>query len=171
MITDFQIRYATDEDVPQIARIYNQAIENTTATFDTEPKTIEDRMEWFRNRTDDHPVIVATIEGRIVGWAELKPFGKRRAYRYTVENAIYVAPEAQGRGIGSALMQRLIEIAEEKRFHVMLAQIVSENQSSIHLHKKFGFEQVGLLREVGRKFDRWLDIVTLEKTLACPDSV
>lgn len=170
MKTQFEVRYATEDDVPQIARIYNDAIENTTATFDTEPKTIENRLKWYRNRTKDYPVIVATIDGSVVGWAELKPFGARGAYRYTVENAIYVAPDAHRRGIGSALLRKLVDIAIEKRFHVILALVVNGNEGSIRLHKKLGFEQVGLLREVGRKFGTWLDIVTLEKTLYCPDN-
>ena len=165
MSNDLVIRRAAEPDVGEIARIYNEAILNTTATFDIEPKTLEDRLEWFRDRTDDYPVIVATVEGKVAGWAEIKPFGTRRAYRYTVENAVYVGPEYQGKGIGSALLEELVEIASGKEFHVILALIVAGNECSVRLHAKLGFEQVGVMREVGRKFDRWLDLLVFEKTL------
>lgn len=170
MSTDYEIRFATEDDVPEITRIYNWAIETTTATFDMEPKSLEDRLEWFRGRTDDYPVVVATVDGKVAGWAELKAFGVRKAYRYTVENAIYVDPGVQGKGIGSALLERLIEIAAQKKYHVILALIVGGNECSVRLHTKFGFEQVGVLREVGRKFDTWLDVLALEKTLDLPDA-
>ncbi len=159
------IRGAVEHDVPEIARIYNHAITNTTATFDIEPKTIQDRLRWFSDRTDDYPVIVATIDGKVAGWAEIKPFGTRRAYRHTVENAVYVDPEYQARGIGSALLGRLIEIAREKGFHAILALVVAGNECSARLHTKLGFEQVGVMREVGRKFENWLDLIVFEKML------
>jgi L-amino acid N-acyltransferase YncA len=165
MSVDFELRAAVESDVAEIARIYNHAIEHTTATFDTEPKTLDDRLAWFRERTDDYPVIVATVGGKVAGWAEIKPVGTRKAYRYTVENAIYVDTEYQGKGIGSALLARLIEIAEEKGFHVILALIVSGNESSVGLHVKHGFEHVGTEREVGWKFGKWLDVLIFERLL------
>lgn len=161
------IRGAVESDVVDIARIYNHAIKHTTATFDTDAKTLDDRLAWFRERADSYPVIVATVGGKVAGWAEIKPVGTRKAYRYTVENAIYVGPEYQGRGIGSALLARLIKIAEEGRLHVILALIVSGNESSVGLHVKHGFEHVGTEREVGRKFDRWLNIEIYERLLDC----
>jgi L-amino acid N-acyltransferase YncA len=160
------VRRAVESDVGEITRIYNDAILNTTATFDMEPKTLDDRLDWFRDRTDDYPVIVATVEGKVAGWAEIKPFGTRRAYRYTVENAVYVDLECQGKGIGSALLGELVEIASDKGFHVILALIVAGNECSVRLHARLGFEQVGVMREVGRKFDRWLDLLVFEKTLS-----
>jgi L-amino acid N-acyltransferase YncA len=160
------VRRAVESDVGEITRIYNDAILNTTATFDMEPKTLDDRLDWFRDRTDDYPVIVATVEDKVAGWAEIKPFGTRGAYRYTVENAVYVDPEYQGKGIGSALLGELVEIASDKGFHVILALIVAGNECSVRLHAKLDFEQVGVMREVGRKFDRWLDLLVFEKTLS-----
>lgn len=165
MSTDLVIRHAIEEDVPEIMAIYNDAIVNTTATFDTEPKTLADRLCWFRERSGDHPVIVATLDDKVAGWAEIKPFGTRKAYEYTVENAVYVDPLCQGEGLGSALLARLIEIATDSGFHVVLALIVAGNDCSVRLHEKFGFEKVGVMREVGRKFGSWLDILIYEKVL------
>lgn len=165
MSVAFEVRHAIESDVAEIARIYNSAIEHTTATFDVEPKTLKDRLDWFHGRTEDYPVIVATVGGEVAGWAEIKPVGTRKAYRYTVENAIYVDPEHQGKGIGTALLARLIELAIENRFHVILALIVSGNEPSVRLHSRHGFEHEGTEREVGRKFDKWLDILIYEKLL------
>lgn len=159
------IRRAVEADVPDMTRIYNHAITNTTATFDIEPKTMEDRMAWFRRYGDEYPLIVATIDEKIVGWALIRPFGARKAYRYTVENAIYIDCDYQGRGIGSALLAELLTLARDRGYHAMLALIVGGNDTSVKLHVKFGFELTGVMREVGRKFDRWLDILIYEKLL------
>jgi len=165
---DITIRRAIPEDVPAITRIYNYAIENTTATFDIQPKTLEERQRWFTEHTDEYPLIVAITDDTVVGWAEIKPFGTRRAYRYTVENAIYIDCDYQGKGIGTALLGELIDLASRREYHVILALIVGGNESSLRLHYKFGFELVGVMHEVGRKFDKWLDIITLQKTLPGP---
>lgn len=165
VMNDVMIRHAVRADVPEIARIYNHAILNTTATFDTEPKTLEERSQWFENHSHAYPLIVATIDGAIAGWASLRPFGTRLAYRFTVENAIYVDVGYQGRGVGSALMNRLVELAEELGYHVIIALIVGGNEGSEKLHVKHGFTHVGTMREVGYKFDRWLDVLTYELVL------
>lgn len=162
-MTGFDIREATEGDVGDITRIYNHAIDNTTATFDVEPKTIGDRMKWFNSRTHAYPVIVATVDGRVVGWGEIRRYGQRKAYRYTVEDAVYVDPERQGEGIGTALLSALIKIAVHKGYHTMIALIVEGNDASVSMHRKFGFEDVGIMREVGWKFDRWLDVIVMQK--------
>lgn len=162
---DFEIREATEGDLADITRIYNFAIEHTTATFDTETKTIGDRLKWFQMRTHAYPVIVATIGGQVVGWADIRRYGDRKAYRYSVENAVYVDPEHQRKGIGTALLGRLIEIAMENGYHAILALIVAGNMCSIRLHESFGFREVGVMREVGWKFDTWLDVVIMQKLL------
>lgn len=164
---DFEIRLATEGDVGDITRIYNFAIEHTTATFDIEPQTIGDRLQWFKGRTHAYPIIVATIDDQVVGWGEIKRYGDRKAYRYSVEDAIYIDPDFQGQGIGTALLQRLIEISREKGYHTILALVVGGNEPSMRLHQTFGFEEVGIMREVGRKFDIWLDVVILQKLLEC----
>lgn len=165
MTTNILVRTAAETDLPDITRIYNYAIKHTTATFDIEPKSIEDRCNWLYSHSDDHPLIVAVIDDRVVGWAELKPFGTRKAYEHTVEDAVYVDCNHQGRGIGSALLARLLDIASERRHHAVLSLIVGGNNSSIRLHEKFSFELVGRMREVGRKFDQWLDILIYERSL------
>jgi len=165
MSSEVIIRGAVEADVPEIARIYNHAILNTTSTFDVEPKSIDDRLAWFRDRSGAHPVIVATVDGEVAGWAEIKPFGTRQAYQHTVENAVYVDPAYQGKGIGSSLLDKLLRLATERGFHVVLALIVAGNECSVRLHTKFGFEHVGTMGEVGRKFDKWLDLLVFEKKL------
>lgn len=165
MAQDFVIRRACVEDVPDITRIYNYAIEHTTATFDTEPKTVNDWLVTFREHGDIYPIIVAVLDSQVVGWGLIRPFGERKAYRYTVENAVYVDCDYQGRGLGSALLGELVSISREAGFHAMLALVVGGNDASLRLHEKFGFERVGVMKEVGRKFDRWLDIIVMEKLL------
>ena len=165
MVDKITIRRARREDVPQIMDIYNYAIINTTSTFDTEPKTLENRLKWFAVFNEQYPLLVAVIDKEVVGWGSIRSFGTRNAYRYTVENAIYIKPDYQGKGIGSRLLYALITIAQQKKYHAILALIVGGNEASERLHLKFGFEQVGVMREVGRKFDRWLDILIFEKIL------
>lgn len=159
------IRGAREEDLPDITRIYNNAILNTTATFDTEPKTIEDRAEWFSEHTDEFPLIVAAIGGRVVGWGSIGPYGERKAYRYTVENAVYVDCDYRGRGLGRLLLGELVKLASERGYHAMIALVVGGNEASARLHAGFGFELIGTMREVGWKFDRWLDILVYERIL------
>lgn len=160
-----EIRQATQQDIADITRIYNFAIEHTTATFDLESKTIGDRLQWFQARTHAYPIIVATIDGQVVGWAAIRRYGNGKAYRYTVEDTIHVDPDHQEKGVGTALLARLIEIAEEKGYHTMVASIVGGNNSATRLHEKFGFETVGVMRHVARKFDTWLDVVVMQKLL------
>ena len=167
MAEHITIRRARREDVPQIMDIYNYAILNTTSTFDTEPKTLENRLKWFAEYNEQYPLLVAVIDTEVVGWGSIRSFGTRNAYRYTVENAIYIKYDYQGKGIGSKLLSELITIAQERKYHAILALVVGGNDASERLHRKFGFEQVGVMREVGRKFDRWLDIIIFEKILNC----
>lgn len=159
------IRRAREEDIPEITRIYNYAIEHTTATFDMEPKTSKDRREWFKSHSDAYPLLVATIDDRVVGWGSIRPFGTRKAYRYTVENAIYIDCDMQGKGIGSALLNELIVLATERGYHAIMALIVGGNEASMKLHERFAFERIGVMREVGRKFDKWLDVIVHERIL------
>lgn len=165
MSDDIIIRKARSSDAADIARIYNYAISNTTATFDMVPKSVEDRVDWLKSHGDRYPVFVAELDSKVVGWASLGPYGVRPAYRYTVENALYIDCDYQGRGIGKRLMQELLNAAGELGYHAVIALIVGGNESSIGIHRKFGFEMMGVMREVGRKFDRWLDIHIYEKVL------
>lgn len=160
-----KIRKATIEDVPEITHIYNHAILNTTATFDIQPKTRQDRLEWFEKHGDGSPLLVGEIDGKVAGWADYRPFGTRAAYRFTVENAVYVDDNYRGRGVGMALMNEILKIAVDKGFHAIVALIVQGNEASERLHSKLGFELVGTMHEVGYKFDQWLDVLIYEKIL------
>jgi phosphinothricin acetyltransferase len=110
-----------------------------------------------------HPVTVAVLDGAVVGWGSLSPFHARAAYRHTVEDSVYVRPDMQGRGIGKALLADLIARAQALGHHAVMALIDGEQGPSIALHERFGFAHVGLLKEVGCKFSRWLDVVYMER--------
>jgi len=158
------IRLAEPADLPAINDIYNEAIARTTATFHIQPMELEDRKAWLDEHPPDmYPVYVAEVDGVIAGWAALSQYASRCAWRHTVEDSIYIAPEYQRKGIGALLLARLIEASRELQHHAIIAQISDHNAASIRLHEQFGFEIAGELREVGRKFDRWLDITLMEK--------
>ncbi len=164
-MNDLAIRRATLGDARSIADIYNHYVANSTATFDTEPKSVGERIAWLTEHGDTHPVLVAEIDGVVVAWGALSQFRERPAYRHTVEIAVYVAPEHTGAGIGPALAEALIDAARSAGHHVVVSQIVSENLPSIKLSERAGFTPVGTMHEVGRKFDRWLDVVVMELVL------
>ena len=157
------IRDAGTGDAQAIADIYNHYVQHTTSTFDTEPKSVEDRLAWMQSRESRHPVVVASDEGRVVGWGALTRWAERPAWRHTVELSLYVDPERLGEGVGSALMESLLERAALEGHHAVIGQIVSENEGSLSLAARFGFEEVGRLREVGHKSGRWLDVVLVER--------
>jgi len=159
------IRLARMDDLDAINAIYNHYILHSTCTYQETPESMEDRRKWFAHRGAPHPVTVAELNGSIVGWGSLSAYHARSAYRHTVENSIYVDQALQGRGIGSALLRDLIERARALGHHAIIAGIDGDQTASIALHAKFGFEQVGHLREVGFKFDRWLDVIYMELRL------
>ena len=152
------VRDATEADVPEIREIYNEAILNTTATFDIEPRSMEDRLAWFRETRFQHAVIVAEEVGNVVAWGTLRPYHARAAYRFTAEDSVYVHHDRRGQGVGSVILARLIEIALERAFHSVMAGVSEGNPASERLHASFGFTPIGTEREVGYKFERWLDV-------------
>ena len=156
------IRLAQPADLPAINDIYNNAIARTTATFHIVPMSLEDRKAWLESHPPEmYPAYVAEVDGAIAGWAAISKYASRCAWRHTVEDSIYIAPEYQRKGIGALLLARLIEASRKLQHHAIIAQISDHNAASIRLHEQFGFEIVGELREVGRKFDRWLDITLM----------
>lgn len=161
------IRPATRADLPGILEIYNDAVLNTTATYDYEPRTLEHRTQWFEDhQRDNYPVFVAQDEaGRIVGWCALNPFHARMGYRFTSENSVYVAADSRGRGIGRLLLSPLIDAGRARGLHAIIAVIDADNEASIRLHARFGFEKVGHFKQTGFKFNRWLDVIYMEKLL------
>ncbi len=161
-----ELRLATVEDAPALQRIYNHEVENSTATFDLVPRTLEEQEKWMADREGALGIVVAEIDGEVVGYASLSPFRPKAAYRTTVENSVYVREGARGAGVGVALLDELIEVASASGFHTIIAHIVGGHEASIGLHHACGFRVVGTEREVGRKFGQWLDVVVMQRMLA-----
>lgn len=162
-----KVRPATHDDLPGILEIYNEAVLNTTASYDYEPRTLEHRIAWFEDHVkDNYPVLVAVNDqGRVVGWSALNRYHDRKGYQFTTENSVYVAADQRGRGLGKLLMKPLIEAARQRGLHAILAGIDAENEASIRLHASFGFVKVAHFRQVGFKFGRWLDVIYMELVL------
>lgn len=157
------IRTATKGDLPAILEIYNQVLLTSTAIYDDQPSSLEERLDWFEGRVQQgFPVLVAEEGGAVVGFASYGPWRGRWGYRFTVEHSVHVDARHRGAGVGGALLAALIELAKEAGLHVMVGGIDAENLNSIRFHARFGFEQVGHAKEVARKFDRWLDLVTMQ---------
>lgn len=164
------VRPAVEADLPAILGIYNHAIEHTTAVFSYKPHTLAMRREWFEaKRAANHPVFVAQSDGGVVGFATFGPFRPWPAYKYTVENSVYVAEHARRSGIARSLMNRLLLDARDKQCHAVIAGIVSDNTASIRLHQSLGFVEVAHFREVGYKFGRWRDLKFFEILLTGPE--
>lgn len=157
------IRKAAIEDIEEITRIYNEAILITVATFDTTPKNIIEQKNWFQEHGKRYPIIVAQENERIAGWASLSEWSDRCAYSETVEISLYVESASQGRGIGKALMNSIMEVGEKAGFHTVIARIADGNEVSVHIHEQAGFDHIGVMREVGRKFDRVIDVYLMQK--------
>jgi L-amino acid N-acyltransferase len=160
------VRHATIYDVPQILGIYNEIIANTTAIYYYEPHTLQMRIQWFKERVKQgFPVFVAEEDNVILGMSSIGPFRVPAAYKYSVENTVHVAAEARGKGIGKLLLAPLIDAAKELGMHTIIAGIDAGNEVSLHLHKSFGFKEVAHFKQVGFKFERWLDLKFLQLML------
>ena len=158
-----KIREVIEEDLTQLLSIYNEIILNSTAVYDYEPHTLEMRKQWFeKKKLHGFPVFVAEENGKILGFSSIGPFRAWAAYKYSVENSVYVAADVRGRGIGKLLILPLVEAAKKLQFHTIIAGIDATNESSLRLHKSFGFEEVAHFKEVGWKFGRWLDLKFLQ---------
>jgi len=158
-----QVRHATEKDLPAILTIYNDVIVNTTAVYDYQPHTLEMRVAWFNTKKQQgFPVFVAVENDKVVGLSSIGPFRAWAAYQYSVENSIYVASEARGRGIAKLLLPPIITAAKQLGIHTIIAGIDAGNEASIQLHRHFGFEEVAHFKQVGWKFDRWLDLKFLQ---------
>jgi len=162
-----QVRPATRNDLPAILDIYNEAVLNTTASYDYEPRTLEHRVAWFETHEQQRlPVFVAVDDAaQILGWSSLSRYHDRKGYQFTVENSVYVAAPHRGRGLGKLLLAPLIDSAQQLGLRAIIAAIDAENQASIRLHARFGFVEVGHFKEVGFKFNRWLDVVYMERLI------
>ena len=165
-----QIRQAVENDLPALLTIYNDIILNTTAVYQYQPQTLEMRLEWYNaKRKEGYPVFVAEENGVILGFSSFGPFRAWAAYKYTVENSVYVDKEARGKGVGKSLLQPLIEMAERLGMHTIIAGIDATNEASLRLHKCFRFEEVAHFKQVGYKFGRWLDLKFFQLLLNTPE--
>ena len=161
------IRDATEADLPSILEITNEAIANTTAVWSIKPATLDARTAWLVERQSrGFPVLVADHDGSVLGFASYGDYRPWDGYLHTVEHSVYVHPDAQGQGLGRALLEALLERAEVQGKHVMVAGIEVSYAASIALHQRIGFEEAGQLRQVGRKFGRWLDLLFMQKTFS-----
>lgn len=152
-----EIRPYTPEDTPSILNIINYNIINSTALYDYHPRSLDAQTAILDEKLQKgFPIIVATYDDMVVGFGYYGDFRFREAYRFTVEHSVYVANAFHGKGIGKLLMEKLIALAKEQKLHTMIAVIDAENQSSVEFHEKFGFETVGIIKESGYKFNRWL---------------
>ncbi|MDZ4179397.1 MAG: N-acetyltransferase family protein [Coriobacteriia bacterium] len=162
----YDVRDAIAADATAIADIYNHYILESTVTFHIDPVTPEEREAWLSHHGESYPVVVAQCDGVVEGWGSLSPWGERPGWCHTVEISVYVAPDARGHGIGPLLTQHLLQRASLVGHHAVMSQIVSDNTASLAMAERAGFVRVGHMREVGRKFDRWLDVVLLEYLVA-----
>jgi len=161
------LRDAAEADLPAITAILNDAISNTTAVWSLKPTDLAERLGWWRARVDaGFPVLVALQDNAVVGFASYAQFRPWEGYARTVEHSIYVARSARRQGIGALLLDALVERATTAGLHRMVAGVDATNQGSIDLHLRAGFTEQGRLSEVGRKFDRWLDLLFLVRALA-----
>ena len=158
-----EIRPATIDDLKIITEIYNQAIFKTVATFDTEIKTIEEQKKWFKNHGKKNPIFVAIFDGNIIGFASLSKYSSRQAYSDTAELSLYIKEEHQGKGHGKKLMDSIIKEGKKVGIHAILSRITEGNEKSVYLHENLGFEHVGIMKEVGFKFGKRLDVILMEK--------
>jgi L-amino acid N-acyltransferase YncA len=158
-----QIRDAVQADFDEITAIYNEVLTNSTAIYNDQPARVSDRIDWWRVRIEQrYPVLGATDGERICGFGSYGDFRSWPGYRYTVEGTVHIASGLRGKGVGSLLLKELIVQARQAGKHSMIAGVDSENAASLRLLERFGFERVGHLREVGHKFDRFLDLVLLQ---------
>ncbi len=163
--TDFSIRKAGPADLNAINDIYNYFVTRSSCTFQTDCSAGDERREWFSRHGPEYPVIVAEEQGAVIGWASLSPYHSRCGYRFTVEDSVYVRADCHGRGIGRALLTDLVRRATEIGHHSIIAMIAGDQPASVGLHAKQGFVQVAHLREVGYKFERWIDVIFMQRML------
>ena len=161
MIPD--IRKAVDDDIPAITKIYNEAILTTTATFDLEPKSVSSQRKWFKGHGSKNPILVAVIDNNVIGWISLSEYSTRCAYADTAELSLYVEESFRNQGIGKKLIQAILDEGQKAGLHTVISRIAGGNEISIHLHKQFGFDDVGVMKEVGNKFGKLLDVFIMQK--------
>jgi len=157
------IRPAEIKDIEAITKIYNEAVLKTTATFDTVIKTVEEQTIWLKSHDNSHPVIISELQGKVNGWASLSPWSDRIAYSKTAEISIYVKEEFRNQGYGKKLMSKILDDGKVSGLHTIIARIADGNQVSIKIHEAFGFKHIGVMKEVGEKFGKIIDVHLMQK--------
>ena len=159
------LRPATRADLTAINAIYNHYVLHSTCTYQTVPSTEEERAKWFEAHGAKHPVIIVEQAGEVIGWGSLSKLHERQAFDNSVEDSVYLRHDSTGKGLGRVVLAELLKLAQATGHHTVLGAISADQESSIALHEKFGFEKVAHMREVGFKFGRWLDVVWMQKLL------
>ena len=167
MANEVTLRLATTDDAASIMAIYNHEVTTSTSTFDLVPRTVVTQRDWLAARSGAFAVVVAVDQpdGSVIGFGSISPYKERAAYRTTVEDSVYVHADHHRRGIGTMLLGRLVETARDGGFHAVMARIEASRQGSRLLHERCNFELVGIERQVGRKFKRWLDVAVMQRLL------
>ena len=165
-VPEFRTRLVERRDAEAVRAIYNVEVAESTVTFDLVPRSPAEQLLWIDEHSGGHPAIVAVAaDDSIGGFASLTPYRPRPAYATTVEDSVYVRRDLRGRGVGRLLLDDLVTLARDHGFHSVIGRIVGDHEASIGLHAACGFEPVGREREVGRKFNRWLDVVLMQLML------
>lgn len=162
---EIRIRKAEVSDLPAIADIYNYYISHTTATFDTETKDLTERLAWFNDHGNQYPIIVLEKHQQIAGWASVSKWSPRLAYNASAEISVYLKPAEINQGYGNLLIEEIITQSKLAGLHTLIARITQDNDASVYLHKKYGFIEIGVLKEIGCKFNRRLDVTLLQLML------
>jgi len=163
---NIKLRPATSNDLEKILEIVNHSILHTTANYNYDVQTLEVQTKWFEDKNAKNlPIVVADLDGEAVGFGSYGQFREKIGYQYTVEHSVYVVDHVIGKGIGSQLLTELIRLAKEQGYHCMIGAIDADNAGSIAFHERFGFTAAGTIREVGYKFDHWLDLVFMQLLL------
>ncbi|KAF2506699.1 N-acetyltransferase [Flavobacterium zhairuonense] len=160
------LRPASENDLQKILEIVNHSILYTNANYSYDIQTLEVQTKWFEDKKAKNlPIVVADLDGEVVGFGSYGQFREKIGFQYTVEHSVYVVDNVIGKGIGSKLLTELIRLAKEQGYHVMIGAIDADNAGSIAFHERFGFVVTGTIREVGYKFDQWLDLVFMQLIL------
>ena len=161
-----EIRAAEPADLPALLEIYNEAVANTTASWDYDPWTPVEHADWYAHKAESgFPLLVGGEDGEVLGYATYGEFHSKIGYASTREHSVYLRPSARGKGLGRTLMVALIVAARADGVHTLIGLLSADNEASLRLHTRLGFVEVGRLCEVGRKFGRWLDLVYVQLLL------
>lgn len=159
------IRRCEKKDLEEILDIYNDAVRNTTISFDIKERAMEAQVRWFEEHGEHYPIYILEENSEVLAWLSLSRWSGRCAYKNTVELSVYVKKGHRGKGIGKKICDYSLEEAKKLEIHTIISLITEENEISINLHKKYGFETVGVLKEVGKKFDQLLNVIIMQKIL------